>query len=342
MKHKAKATSRRAVIAEALDDGLAISRFDSPSSHTELSPADEPRGTINMDHILKFCIWALYAAVYLAGAALSVEAAPPQPILAGVCPQKASRLSRELPMDPVLVDDNSPPEQWAPWTHRPFCAVVPPPAAEGEAREDYWDVDDPEENQDVVDELKDGVKYCTYTASYFGDYGISIVARPVTGPYIAVLLKEVYDSSFPSPETVQNMNLEPAFEIVDMPEKGGKGVIATRLIKARETFVVDYATLAADFDLWGDFGKRAGAKLLHQAAERLLDPNEAAMSLSTSGAPGHVFPAAAVMWSNTFRSEIEGVPFTGLFPRISVSCPTSSKLDCASRRALLGDTVSTR
>ena len=262
---------------------------------------------------------ALLAVAYYAGAAVSGEAAPAQPIHAGACPRREGVLSRDPPMDPIMVDDNSPPEHWAPWTHRPFCTVVPPPAAEGEPQEEDWDVDDPEENKEVNDELKDGVKYCTYTASYFGEYGVSVVARPVTGPYIAVLLKEAYDSSFPNPETVQNMNLESAIEIVDMPEKGGKGVIATRLIKAKETFLVDFATLAADLDLWGQFGKRAGAKLLHQGVERLLDPYNAAMSLSTSGAPGHAFPAAAVMWSNTFRSEIEGVPFTGLFPRISVS-----------------------
>ena len=280
---------------------------------------DEPQETAKMGYFMKvFCVFLAAASSVVAGAvSASGEAALSHPIYARACPQRAGVLSRDLLMDPILVDDNSPPEHWVPWTHQPHCEVVPPPAQD-EEQEDYWDVNDPEENKVIHDELKDGVKYCTYTASYFGEFGISIVARPIAGPYIAVLLKRAYDSSFPSPETVQNMNLEPAFKIVDMPEKGGKGVVATRLIKARETFLVDYATITADFDLWGQFGKRVGAKLLHRASQQLVDPEQAAMSLSTSGAPGHIFPAAAVMWSNTFRTKVAGVHFTGLFPRISV------------------------
>jgi hypothetical protein len=257
------------------------------------------------------------------GADSQALAIPPK-----TCPLKLDVLSRGYPSCPPILDEKSPPVTWSPWTHRPYCVIVPT-KKEGEEEEEDEDEDEDEEN-DESDQpgnitLEEGTKYCVYTSDIIGPYGVSIVSReqPVTDA--ATLLWQAYDSTFPSPETVQRLNLEPAYEVVDMPDKGGAGVVATRLIKAGETFMVDYASMLAELDLWSIFDKPRVVKLLRKAVQQLVDPDAAVLDLTASGAPGHVDPAAGVLWSNTFRTELLGTSFTGLYPKISVSCASRAR-----------------
>lgn len=164
-------------------------------------------------------------------------------------------------------------------------------------------------------------KYCLYTNTYFGDIGISILARPADAPRIAELLLDVYHSAFPSPGTVQYLNLTPAYEIVDMPHKGGKGMVATRRIARKETFLIDYAAITGNLNMWGSVSLSGGRELLEATAEQLLDADQVKTLSHGAGGEG----MEGVLRSNTFRTALHGIPQKMLFPKISVRlalCPS--------------------
>ena len=119
------------------------------------------------------------------------------------------------------------------------------------------------------------------------------------------------------------MNKEPACRVIDMPDKGGKGVVATRRIKRAETFMVDYAAVIGDLSIWGSISERDGRPLLERAAEQLVSP-EIVTDLSR-GAGGQ--GVEGVIKANTFRTFINGVPQKSLFPRISVRLAIASRCD---------------
>ncbi|KAH8890657.1 hypothetical protein GQ53DRAFT_603754, partial [Thozetella sp. PMI_491] len=158
-------------------------------------------------------------------------------------------------------------------------------------------------------------KYCLYTNSFFGEYGVSILARPTAAAKAADILRSAYHSAFPSQETVKYLNLEPAHIVVDMPDKGGKGVIATRHIKRKETFMIDYSAIVGDLNIWGSVSQKEGYSLLDQAAEQLVD-SKLVLALN-KGAGGH--GVEGIIRANTFRTYLNGVPQKALFPNISVS-----------------------
>src|SRR5690606_7441514 len=103
----------------------------------------------------------------------------------------------------------------SPWTHQPRCVTTSPRT------------------------------YCVFTSSHFGSNGLSLIAEPKAASNLTPTLEYIYHSSFPSSSSARNLNLEPAFEIRDVPGKG-KGLIATRNIKAKETFLLDSASLIVE------------------------------------------------------------------------------------------------
>jgi len=211
-----------------------------------------------------------------------------------ICPQKESVLAPGARVCPLAVDDNSPPHQWQGiWAYPPYCVF---------------------ENHGG-DPDKERARYCLYTNTFFGEYGLSILARPEAAANITSRVLDAYHSVFPSPATVENLNAQPAYRIVDMPEKGGKGVLATRPIKRTETFMVDYAAVVGDLNIWGSVSEREGRPLLELAAERLVSP--ASVTQLSVGAGGE--GVEGVIKANTFRTFMNGVPQKTLFPRISVS-----------------------
>jgi hypothetical protein len=166
----------------------------------------------------------------------------------------------------------------APWTHEPYCADSP---------------------------------YCVFTNSMFhGNYGISIIATPETiGGSTESLGK-----SFRTPLT--GLGAVPPYEVKDIPGKG-KGVIATRMIRRGETFMIDYAALLASVEFPAKVTREQRRLLLDRAVDQLSEP-EAVRSLariSTSGAP----VVEDVLRTNSFTATLEGEAYMALFPEIAVS-----------------------
>jgi hypothetical protein len=222
---------------------------------------------------------------------------------AGECPRKHSAvlLRPNHDMCPSLTDDEYTSRQWLPWTHRPECID----ATIGERGEE-------EEGE-----------YCLYTSSFFGNHGVSIVTARKTAANAVGTLWDVYDSSFPSPETVRNLNIDRAYEVVDMPGMG-KGVVASRLIKRQETFMVDYAILMTDVNFPTSVSEAQRRRLLRQAIEQLAE-TEAATGLARSGTT-EADLVEDIMGTNSFLAELAGSPHKALFPIISVKSSLASML----------------
>jgi hypothetical protein len=159
------------------------------------------------------------------------------------------------------------------------------------------------------------IKYCLYTFNDFGDYGISVLARPEAASSALSTIQATLDTDWLSQKQIRGLNLEPAFKVVDMPEKGGKGVVATRQIDQLETFMIDYAAIIGDLDIWGSVPEKEGRELLELAAEQLANPDPVlALSRGKNGRG-----VEGIIAVNTFRTHLDGKPQKTLFPIISVS-----------------------
>ncbi len=237
---------------------------------------------------------------------------------AATCPGKQIFLVSNPSHCPLVLDDRSTTKTWEPWSSRPYC--VAENKKYGWTKLDDENVAKGEYRKIEVIENDNAIKYCLFTNSFFGDYGISLLARPEAAAKAAGILSDAYYSTFPSPDTVQYLNLEPAYQVVDMPDKGGKGVIATRHIKRRETFMVDYVSIAGDLNMWGSIPEKEGRDLLDRAAEQLVDPQYVMALGRGSGGDG----VEGIIAANTFRTYLDGVPQKALFPKISVRPPPST------------------
>lgn len=156
--------------------------------------------------------------------------------------------------------------------------------------------------------------YCVSTSSHFGSSGLSLIADPQAASSLAPILNGIYHSSFPSPASTRNFILEPAFEVQDIPGKG-KGLVATRHIKAKETFLLDHAALVVQDSFAQDVIGEERRGLLNEATDRLVDPS-AVTSLGTSGESGDV--VEDILKTNNFKSELDIGRSSVLFPVISV------------------------
>ena len=217
------------------------------------------------------------------------------------CPDKRRVLNLLRRSCPLALRGKSNGRIWYPWAYEPRCEVE---NTQGMRKED----------RKRNDQRSNRAKYCLYTNTFFGEYGISVLSRPQAASNIADILLDAYESSFPSLETVQNLNLDPAFQVVDMPDKGGKGIVATRQINMRETFMIDYASIVGDLDMWGSIPEDAGRAILDKAAEQLVDPQQVLNLGHGAGGVG----VEGIVRANTFRTYLDGVPQKTLFPKISV------------------------
>lgn len=173
-------------------------------------------------------------------------------------------------------------------------------------------------------------KYCLYTDTTFGPHGLSLLITPEAAAAAQPVISAAYHSLFPDNATVQHFALgsgdrNPAYKVVDMPDKHGKGIVATRRIAKRDTFLVDWAALSGDLELWGSVPMREGKSILDLAALQLPDP-EAVTGLSRKGADEDAGVVEGVIAVNTFRTYLDGAPMKTLFPLISVRrCPVDAR-----------------
>src|SRR3569833_82315 len=237
------------------------------------------------------------------------------------CPRKEIGFHTSERICSIPIDESASTESWTPWTHRPFCVSLGDELDDpGHGQTTNAEQDEDGLEDDTREEATEGpplIKWCTFTSSYSGNQDNSKMARPEAGANVASLLREIYNSDFPSRQTVKFLNLEPAFTVVDIPEKGGKGLVATRHISSLETFLVDYPSIIADASIWGAVSVTQGIQLLHHAAEQLAYPDEV---LRLSQGRGSIIgdPVDAVLRTNTFRVQMGGGPQKVLYPVISV------------------------
>jgi hypothetical protein len=215
----------------------------------------------------------------------------------GECPRKIPSLQHQAGSRKCAlpVDDESFQERFSPWTHRPYCV------------------------QTVLNS-GDETKYCTFTCDYFGNHGFSIITRPERAAYAATILDTVYLSPFPSLATVRNLTLDRPYRVVDLPGKG-KGVVASRLIRQHEVFMIDYVSIVTEVGWSASLEKAQKYELLTRAADQLVDPQSVTtlsrLGLSDSNAVDDVVN------TNQFNSDFAGTPHNVLFAEISVSARRS-------------------
>lgn len=170
------------------------------------------------------------------------------------------------------------PNQWFPWTHRPYCADTP---------------------------------YCVFTNAHFhGNQGVSIITTPELAASTLNKLEETFTAPFQQPKSSG-----PLYEVVDMPGKG-KGAVAKRKIRRGEKFMVDYAGLIADTAFPGATKLEAGKKLLDTAVDQ-LPRGQAIRSLAKSTNTTERV-VEDLLRTNSFGMTLEKRNIMALFPEISV------------------------
>lgn len=230
---------------------------------------------------LKAPLWLPFLAPVAAGKPDRAAAAP------GFCPPKditALLTGASHKACPVLPSSPDGKPQ-GPWTHEPRCSTA-----------------------------ADGQTYCVFTDSTFGPNGISLLAPPESASALAPTLHQIYHSSFPTTTSARNLNLEPAFEVRDVPGKG-KGLVATRHIKAKETFLIDHASLVVRTGFLQDVDQDVMWAMLDEAVGRLVEPSVVRRLGRMGRAPNVV---EDVLQTNTFNSDLEVGRSFVLFPLVSV------------------------
>jgi len=180
------------------------------------------------------------------------------------------------------------PEDWAPWTHQPYCA---------------------------------NTSYCVFTNSLFqGDHGVSIITTPVNVAKTVHLL----ESSFTQPfRRLKFEDRDKPYVVKDLPGKG-KGVVATRKMKKGEKFMIDYASIIADVAFPSNVKQIEGQRLLERAVSD-LPRREAVIQLARSR-KGNERVVEDLLRTNSFGLKLNEMPVMVLFPEISVSAPNLQHL----------------
>lgn len=228
----------------------------------------------------------LKATLWLPFLALVAARAPDRPAAPGFCPPKditallTSSSHKTCPVPSTSLDG----ESQGPWTYEPHCTTA------------------------------GGQTYCIFTDSTFGPNGVSLIASPESASGLTPTLIQTYHSSFPSKSSARNLNLEPAFEVKDVPGKG-KGLVATRHIKAKETFLIDHASLVVRSEFMQNAEKDSMWDMLDEAVGRLIDPSLVRRLDRTGRAPNVV---EDVLRANTFNSDLDVGRSFVVFPLISV------------------------
>lgn len=221
------------------------------------------------------------AAANTSNPALPVDTCPPKDITALLA--GVSHLTCPLPRNDLDSTISSP------WTHQPRCVTT------------------------------NSRTYCVFTSSHFGSNGLSLIADPQAASSSTPILADIYHSSFPSSSSARNLNLEPAFEVRDVTGKG-KGLVATRHIKAKETFLLDSASVIVEDSFTQNMRGDERWRMMSEAVDRLVDPG-VVTGLGTMGKSENA--VENVLQTNNFKSELNIGRSSVLFPLISVRHPRS-------------------
>ncbi|KAI6360054.1 hypothetical protein MCOR25_006861 [Pyricularia grisea] len=208
----------------------------------------------------------------------------------------------------IPADDTSGshPSQWAPWTHKPLCVYGAAPKTQpsgcGDGHDGTTKASPPSRT-----------KFCVYTNAHAGHGGMSLITTPEHAASSLHLLENP-TLRISSGNNLQNASSTSAYEVVDVSGKG-KGVIATRRIRRFEAFMVERAALVTD-NLFPSLVERyTGYSLLHEAVDRLADPDRV---LSLASSNPHAGDAVEnILRTNSFTGELDGAPHMTLFPLIA-------------------------
>ena len=216
------------------------------------------------------------------------------------------------------------PVDWSPWTHPPECIPAGSNAAVNIATNGKRD-----RNATVPD------KYCVYTNAAHGHRGVSLITTPETAASIVDLLDD-FNAEFMRPLTASSVDGSGdgerqkndtartdeyegrPYRVVEMPEKGGKGVLATRRIRRAEVVMVDFASLVLDLDFPRSVRRLDGYELLTRAADRLADPGRVLGLARKREHPPNL--VEDVVRTNAFHFELDGKPHMALYADVAVSC----------------------
>ncbi|KAI1383977.1 SET domain-containing protein [Hypoxylon trugodes] len=176
------------------------------------------------------------------------------------------------------------PIDWSPWTHQPEC---------------------------IHGDRSPETKYCVYSNSQHGHGGVSII----TTPEIAASSVEILnDSGNTHLKSFINNTTGPAYEVADIPGKG-KGMVATRHIKQAEPIMADWAAIIVNLDFPTSVRRLQGYRLLHKAADQLLDPDRVLTLARSSAFSGDIMED--VLRTNAFSFTLSGESHMALYPDVA-------------------------
>lgn len=185
--------------------------------------------------------------------------------------------------------------EFAPWTHRPYCA--------------------PE------------ISYCVFTNAQYPtpDKGVSIVANPddpTTGSSLSALA-DLFLSTASTASGTAKPPTAPAYKITPLPGRG-LGLIATRRITQGEVLMIDHAALVADSAFPSRVKRELGRSLFERAIGRLsAETRGEVMKLARSGdedgCKKENVNVEDVVKTNSFTVTVGGGSYMVLFPRVAVS-----------------------
>ncbi|EJT71440.1 hypothetical protein GGTG_10698 [Gaeumannomyces tritici R3-111a-1] len=217
------------------------------------------------------------------------------------------------PLDDTTATDD--PSTWAPWTHRPVCInstkleVIHHDAG-----------GDNERNAGVPEAARadDTRRFCVYTNVHLGDGGLSIITTPEQA---ADSLHLFEDPNLPAAlySAANDGGGAQRYKVVDIPEKGGKGVVATRAIRRFEPIILESGVVLADTDFPRAVERTAGYRLLHEAVDRLPEATVRAVMGLARGSAFARDEVEDVLRTNAFAGELGGQPHMTLFPAVSVA-----------------------
>ncbi|KAL8310193.1 hypothetical protein RB597_010151 [Gaeumannomyces tritici] len=215
------------------------------------------------------------------------------------------------PLDDTTATDD--PSTWAPWTHRPVCI--------NSTKLDVIHHDaggDNERNAGVPEAARadDTRRFCVYTNVHLGDGGLSIITTPEQA---ADSLHLFEDPNLPAAlySAANDGGGARRYKVVDIPEKGGKGVVATRAIRRFEPIILESGVVLADTDFPRAVERTAGYRLLHEAVDRLPEATVRAVMGLARGSAFAQDEVEDVLRTNAFAGELGGQPHMALFPAVS-------------------------
>ncbi|KAF2191840.1 SET domain-containing protein [Zopfia rhizophila CBS 207.26] len=183
---------------------------------------------------------------------------------------------------------------WTPWTYQPFCIE----GASGLSK-----------------------KYCVFTKHHAGRDSMSLITTPEVAAKTIEYLADDPLSIFLSPKQKDKWSwANRPYGVTDIPGKG-KGVVATRLIRKYDTFMIDEAAIAADIVLPNSMTHSKKVQLFERATSQLINPGIVTNLSRKATVGGNVVDE--VMLMNSFDTDVAEVPHMALFPyvaRINHAC----------------------